>query len=331
MTALPAGYAVRRPTLADVDALLAVVHASDVAALGFPDFDRSEVVDALTAPGFDPARDSWVVHDPAGRLVGWAYLDDPAGPEPFCEVYAHPDEPFAVQGPLMRLLLARVARIVADRGIPEVSARAGALPTERRWIAILADLGFAFERQNARMTIPLTGAEEPPTPPPGVLVRPVRPDVEADLRAVHAILTEAFADTNHPLHRDFAAFAVDVRRTPVAWDEWLLAEVDGVPAAALRSSDQSLDSNEGWVKSLGVRAPYRGRGLGRMLLATAFATYSAKGRVAAGLGVDVTNPTGAYRLYESVGMRPAYRVNLYRRSVPAAAPATPASVGCAAR
>ncbi len=329
MTGFPTGYAVRRPTLDDVDAILAVVHASDVVAVGYPDFDRSEVVDALTAPGFDPDRDSWVVHDPAGRLVGWGYLEAPGrGPEEFCEAYAHPAEPFAVQAPLMRLLLGRVGELAARRVLPEITARAGAVPTEERWIAILTDLGFTFDRQHARMRIELTGAERTPTPPAGIRVRSPRPGDETDLRTLHAVIQEAFADTNHPLHGDFAAFAADVGRTAVAWDEWLIADVDGVPAAALRSAGQSLDNNEGWVKSLGVRAAYRGRGLGGLLLRTAFATYAAKGRVAAGLGVDTTNPTGAFRLYESVGMRPAYRANIYRLSVAAA---NSGSAGSAAR
>jgi hypothetical protein len=32
----------------------------------------------------------------------------------------------------------------------------------------------------------------------------------------------------------------------------------------------------------------------------------------------MTNPTGAYRLYESVGMSPVYESDVYEREVPAA-------------
>jgi hypothetical protein len=42
---------------------------------------------------------------------------------------------------------------------------------------------------------------------------------------------------------------------------------------------------------------------------------TAKGRDAAGLGVDLTNPTGAYRLYESLGMYPVYETDIYERTV----------------
>jgi ribosomal protein S18 acetylase RimI-like enzyme len=47
---------------------------------------------------------------------------------------------------------------------------------------------------------------------------------------------------------------------------------------------------------------FRGRGLGRALLHTAFAEFRRRGLPKAGLSVDATNPTGALGLYESVGM-----------------------------
>jgi ribosomal protein S18 acetylase RimI-like enzyme len=103
----------------------------------------------------------------------------------------------------------------------------------------------------------------------------------------------------------------------VAWDEWFLAEVDGEPAAALESGPP--DENEGWVHLLGVATRFRGRGLGQLLLRQAFAVYAAKGRASAGLGVDMTNPTRAYQLYERVGLRPVYEVDIYERTVASSA------------
>ncbi|HET8659531.1 MAG TPA: GNAT family N-acetyltransferase [Micromonosporaceae bacterium] len=65
--ALPAGWRVRRPTLDDVPAILAVVHAGDIAAVGYPDFTADDVREVLTAPATDPERDCWVALDPALR------------------------------------------------------------------------------------------------------------------------------------------------------------------------------------------------------------------------------------------------------------------------
>jgi hypothetical protein len=46
--------------------------------------------------------------------------------------------------------------------------------------------------------------------------------------------------------------------------------------------------------------------------------YAGKGRKLAGLGVDLTNPTEAYRLYASVGLSAAYEADIYEREVAAA-------------
>jgi ribosomal protein S18 acetylase RimI-like enzyme len=58
--------------------------------------------------------------------------------------------------------------------------------------------------------------------------------------------------------------------------------------------------------------------VGEALLRRAFATYAAKGRTHAGLGVDLANPTEAARLYRAVGMTPMYEANIYQRTVAAA-------------
>ena len=69
------------------------------------------------------------------------------------------------------------------------------------------------------------------------------------------------------------------------------------------------------MRVLGVRRPWRRRGLGRALLLEAFARFRERGCHAAALGVDGENTTGAVRLYESVGMRVAHRADVYERRI----------------
>jgi mycothiol synthase len=59
----------------------------------------------------------------------------------------------------------------------------------------------------------------------------------------------------------------------------------------------------GMVAAIGVRRPWRGRGLGRALLLHTFGEFRRRGVNRITLGVDSENPTGATKLYESVGMR----------------------------
>jgi ribosomal protein S18 acetylase RimI-like enzyme len=56
---------------------------------------------------------------------------------------------------------------------------------------------------------------------------------------------------------------------------------------------------------------FRGRGLGRALLLTAFAEFHRRGERKVSLGVDASNPSGAVALYESVGMSTHHQAALY--------------------
>jgi mycothiol synthase len=58
----------------------------------------------------------------------------------------------------------------------------------------------------------------------------------------------------------------------------------------------------GWIASLGVRKPWRKRGLGLAILLRTFHEFYARGERSVGLGVDSENQTGATRLYERAGM-----------------------------
>ncbi|MET8360436.1 GNAT family N-acetyltransferase [Micromonospora sp. NPDC005171] len=315
---LPAGWTTRRPTLDDVPAILAVVHAADTFAIGHPDFDAEDVEASLTAPCFDPTRDSWLAIDPDDTVVGWATVDNPTGVgREFVEVYVDPVRGATVRAPLLVRQLDRVAERAAERGLPSLTVRCAVFAPERDWELALRRLGLALVKRYVRMSRPLDDLPDDPAGTPAVTVRPVRPDDEADLVEFHRIYEAAFGDTpdHEPLsYERWRARIGDL----TAWDEWFVAEVDGVPVGALQSSDQALDQQSGWVKSLSVLAAYRRRGVGAALLRRAFARYAEKGRRAAGLGVDLTNPTAPVSLYRSVGLRETHWTDMYELSVPAA-------------
>ncbi|MEV0458833.1 GNAT family N-acetyltransferase [Catellatospora methionotrophica] len=300
---LPEGWTHRPTTGADADELLALVNASVLAAAGFADFTAQEVAEGLAGPC------SMVAVTADGTIAGWGYLDNPGnGPDDFVEVYAHPEGGRPALRPLLARMLVETARRARERG-GEGTVQAGAIPVELPWIEALTAAGFTFVKQHARMQIDL------PVPPtgavPGVTVRPVRED---ELPEFFAVYDAAFRDTPdyQPTGYDrWRERFVDGHR--VRLDEWFVAEADGAVVGVLQSSEQNADSGEGWVKHLAVRAEFRKRGVGRALLAAAFARYLANGRVSAGLGVDLANPTEAIRLYTGVGMRAAYQANIYER------------------
>ena len=71
----------------------------------------------------------------------------------------------------------------------------------------------------------------------------------------------------------------------------------------------------GWVGSLGVRRPWRKRGLGEALLLQSFYNLHANGYKTIGLGVDAQNPTGATRLYKKAGMHAASEFVTYEKEL----------------
>ena len=66
---------------------------------------------------------------------------------------------------------------------------------------------------------------------------------------------------------------------------------------------------------LGVRRPWRRRGLGTALLRHSFRELRARGCERARLMVDGENLTGAVQLYERAGMRILWRADVWRKEL----------------
>ena len=85
-------------------------------------------------------------------------------------------------------------------------------------------------------------------------------------------------------------------------------EIAGYTVNYVVESDwEATGVHEGWVGQLGVRRPWRRRGVATALLVRSMEAFRAAGLEAATLGVDAENPTGALGVYERVGFRPIRR------------------------
>src|SRR3954447_7540580 len=239
-TAPPPGWTIRRPTLADTTGILATVHASDIAAVGEPDFSAEELMETLTGPSFVIDQDSWVALDPAGVIQGWAYLTNPTRSDlDNLDVYVHPEAGRPAQAPLFELALGRIAERARENGHPRVRARAGVIASETDYVALLVGAGFSFVKRYARMQCRLTGTETAPVPPAGVTIRPVDPTDETELRAFFELVRRAFAELPDPVRGDYDDFRAGLAAAgSVPWSQWFVATVDGELAGALQSSDQ---------------------------------------------------------------------------------------------
>lgn len=175
-------------------------------------------------------------------------------------------------------------------------------PAGHELAELAAARGYRLWRSSFRMEIALAERPEQPAFPDGIDVRTYE-DGDADV--LIASLNEAFAEDpfwsglTPSSFREFylRARGFDPSLWLLAWDGAQLA------GSSLAYPERSGEQNVGWVGTLGVRRPWRRRGLGEALLRASFARLYDRGLRRVGLGVDSENVTGALRLYERAGMR----------------------------
>lgn len=320
---LPLGHRLARPQLADADEMLALAHACDVAAIGAPDVTDGELQAWFDSPFTNPEVDGWIVRDPAGRLAGGAYIANSYGERSDIGiVYVHPLADPALYRRLVDLLVLRSAERAAEAGRADHDLVVWCTNAPRLAQAV-AEAGARKARTFAVMRRELDGSEGAVPLPDGVTITAVHSEDEAQMREFHAVYVASFAghyNFNPSTYEAWRAHVAAAANTP--YHQWLVARVDGGMVGVMQAGPISADAG-GLIWILAVLEAFRGRGIAKALLDQAFAVFRAQGLARAGLGVDVENDTGAYRLYESVGMRVLYTADARDLTVPAIA-VTPA-------
>jgi ribosomal protein S18 acetylase RimI-like enzyme len=289
------GVAVRALSAEDASAVLEIAELCDIAEIGESDTDLQDALRWITAPD----GQTFGVPGEAG-LDAYAWVHKRPGHVALdMDVRLRPGADPAL-GPV---LLDLVRRAAADIDLTRAVHVFVHVDDEQRQRWLTAAGGRPI-RHFWRMVADLDADVPEPQLPADVVIRTVE-NVEDELRTVADVVHTAFEDHfghesgQAPSYEEFISrthgeSGFDLRL-------WWLALVDGKPAAALVA--RQLDENDGFVNLLGTLSEHRGRGLGRALLLTAFREFQARKYARAMLGVDATNPTGAVRLYESVGMR----------------------------
>jgi mycothiol synthase len=294
---------IRDVTPADAKDVLDLVVLSDIADIGEPDYTIEDVEEDLARTTLR----GWVVRGTDDVLEGYCWVEKRSNHTVVtADVLTRPGGDPALAQRLLDLVRE------AARGIdPGLALHIFAFPTNRMKTGMLEAAGATVVRHFWRMTIDLPDSPAPvvPAPAAGVEVRAADRG-EADLRAVHQVINTAFLDHFGSQSSSYEDWAPS--HTIGAWGDftlWWLVTVDGEPAAAQIAG--RYPDEGGWVADLGTLSAYRGRGLGRLLLLTAFAEFHRRGDRRVNLGVDATNPTGAVALYESVGMRKRHEAAVY--------------------
>jgi mycothiol synthase len=206
---------------------------------------------------------------------------------------------------------------LAPQGITRV-LRSGMQDTQTDRQARLELRGFDIVRYFYRMQRDLGEPIASVQLPADLALRAYTPDLG---EAVLAAFNEAFRD-----HWSFDPV------TPEDWQQFFIDRssfrsdltyvvMDGAEVAGFSFNCISAEENarrqvsEGWVEVLGVRRPWRKRGVATALLCASMHAFKAEGLRHAMLGVDVENPTGALRVYEGVGFKPVKRYVQFQKTV----------------
>jgi GNAT superfamily N-acetyltransferase len=322
LTALPAGFTARpvRPD-DDVPDLMRLQNAVSMADYGVGEVDERLAREPYNLPAFDVERDSWFAFDAKGEPAGLVEFYDGTElhVEPYVFLRVRPD---LAGSPLADALLAW-----AERRAPEnlslapdgarVAMSTDVASVNRGVIDALERNGWHRDRIGWTMEIDLRTAVAIPEPewPPGITVRTA--DLDADARAIHEAVVDAFSDHYGFVRQPFEAWLhFRTRFVEAEPDLWFLA-MDGaeIVGTALCSSKRPAEPDLGWVSTLGVRRRWRRHGLALALLRHAFRVLADRGVPRAGLGVDAQSLTGATALYEKAGMRVVRESFEYERVV----------------
>jgi mycothiol synthase len=283
---LPNGLSSRAPAPADLDAIVAVVAASEEASQGVVDVTREDIRSDWERPSFDMFADSVVVTDSA-RIV--AYADIFSGR---AWVHVHPDHHGRGIGEaLLRWTESRAREQGSTRvgqTIPDTNPSAAELLSSNRYGVRWET--WVFQRE-------LT--TEPPEPrlPDGITLRTF--DEARDARATYELIETAFSEWPD-------------RDPGFGFDDWVASfvrRIDFDPSLTFLLEDDGelvgvalclVYDDEGWVQQIAVKRSHRGRGLGGALLQAAFREFRRRGLKTAGLSTE--SRTGARGVYEHVGM-----------------------------
>jgi mycothiol synthase len=295
---LPAGYTMREPAREEAEAVAALISACQIADTGASDMSVEEMLDDWHT--LDLAEEAVIVTAPDGRIAAYADVFSRSFVIVSVYGYVHPDYRGVGIG---SYLIAWGERWTRDR-MPQAQENArvvvqhyinSANEGARR---LLEGSGYTPVRGIYVMEAELD--EAPPLPhwPADISVRTFVPG--KDERVVYEAVEDAFRDLWGRPRNPFERFVRETEKESFDPSLWFLA-VEGGEIAGITLC-KTL-AGEGWVDVVGVRRPWRNRGLGLALLRYAFTKYHRRGTHRVSLSVDAESVTGAPRLYGRAGMR----------------------------
>jgi mycothiol synthase len=286
----------------DAEAVAQLIAAYDARFGGHVDATADDLYEEWRQIDLD--RDSWL-WELDGRPVAYATVYE-RHERLTVDGYVQPGH--AGRGLGAAILAVTEAR-ARERGFDAL--RNATLAADAAAVRLFESHGYRDVRHFYRMRIELHAPPDEPRWPDGLEPRPVSRE---HARAFHAASEDAFAREWGYVPDPFERFEARRLESPNLALELWTAVWDGDEVAATLIADRHRHGS-GWIASVGVREPWRRRGVGLALIQRAFRQFWELGEPRVQLGVDAQNATGATRLYERAGMHVVWEAIVYEKEL----------------
>ncbi len=311
-------FHVRSATVADLDAVLGVRAAHEVADYGESTTTRETLLAEWQATDKRLATDTWVVCDRHGQLAAYAEVSR----HPLSDAYvpriwvAPGSRGQGIEAMLLGLAEERARAIGVGMGGATLTLFTQVLGDNAAIQQALADAGYALTSSFQVMEITLVEPPSPAQPIPQIDIRPFV--VGRDEQAVYAADEEAFLDERGKTPRTFEQWSRRLHmHENFAPTLWLIAwDGDEVAGSALNEATNEAGQEVGRIHHLGVRLPWRRRGLGMALLRQTLSAFYRLGIPKVRLNVDAQSLTNAHLLYARAGFRTIRAYRNYSKALP---------------
>ncbi|MFN8372750.1 MAG: GNAT family N-acetyltransferase [Anaerolineae bacterium] len=306
---LPEGYTVRRATIDDLNAVVALRQEQELADWGTTYTTANDLRTQWERTHLNV--DTWIVADAAGQVVAHAQIHTPDTATPQLYGVVRRDHQRHGIGRYL-LALAEARAKAATRSLAPGTTKALYVTIAGRDQAALRILEKSgFELRSTFHVMECTLEAEPPALSPIANIDIREFVVGTDDDPVYEADEEAFLDEYGKEPRTFVQWArrlnmyegFDASLWFVAW------EGDQVAGAALNE----VENGKGRIHHLGVRRPWRRRGLGMALLQHTMRAFYQRGIHTLILNVHSQSLTHANRLYERAGFKTVQEYHHYRK------------------
>lgn len=291
---------IRPAAPADLHAVVSIRQAQELADSGLSSTTAEGLAADWEALGPRLSENVWVAEAADGRLVACAQLVRVAQIFNPCLWVLPEYRDIALAVALLVTAELRACEIGSGEGVDNVKLFAQATSTHPAAQQALAQSGYVVTSTYEQMELVLDG---PPTKPDviaGIEIRPFA--VGQDTEAIYRADEEAFLDERGHAPRTFERWnqRLNLRAETSDPPVWLIAwDTDEIAGAALGEVIERV----GWIHHLGVRRPWRRRGLGAALMLAALDAFYRLDIDAVRLNVDAQSLTNAHQLYRRLGFR----------------------------